>query len=221
VHEKNRPIPVLRVTLLGAALVVVLVVVILVLVALLWLLAPLIIVAVRLLLAVVLAVIVGSTAVLAIHCVFVGEWRYARFIVVSIALLALLRILAGACIVVILAVLLVVVVVGVLALLALGVALSLAVAIVVLASLRMSGHLWELLDLGCGTCETNVNKLSYRRETNAETAGVGGAAGLCVPQTMGIRSGRAVKLIVVWLPRDIAVDGRCTGCGGSMSECGC
>jgi hypothetical protein len=186
---------------LGAALVVVLVVVILVLVSLLRLLAPLIIIAVRLMLAVVLtvvlAVIVGSAAVLAIHCVFVGEWRYARFVVVSIALLALLRILAGACIIVILAVLLVVVVVGVLALLALGVALSLAlslaVAVVVLASLRMSGHRWELLDLGCGTCETNVNKLSYRRETNAETAGVGGAAGLCVPQTMGIRSGRQLN----------------------------
>jgi hypothetical protein len=182
---------------LGAALVVVLVVVILVLVSLLRLLAPLIIIAVRLMLAVVLTVIVGSAAVLAIHCVFVGEWRYARFVVVSIALLALLRILAGACIIVILAVLLVVVVVGVLALLALGVALSLAlslaVAVVVLASLRMSGHRWELLDLGCGTCETNVNKLSYRRETNAETAGVGGAAGLCVPQTMGIRSGRQLN----------------------------
>jgi hypothetical protein len=210
---------------LGAALVVVLVVVILVLVSLLRLLAPLIIVAVRLLLAIVLAVmlavIVGAAVVLALHSVFVDEWRYARFIVVSIALLALLRILAGACIVVILAVLLVVVVVGVLALLALGVALSLAVAIVVLASLRMSGHRWELLDLGCGTCETNVNKLSYRRETNAETAGVGRAAGLCVPQTMGIRSGRAVEQIVSWLPRDVAVDGRCTGCVGSMSECGC
>jgi hypothetical protein len=79
-------------------------------------------------------------------------------------MLALLRVLGATGIIVVLAVLLVVVVVGVLALLALGVALSLAVAVVVLASLRMSGHLGELLELGCRICETNVNNLSVVQE---------------------------------------------------------
>jgi hypothetical protein len=180
-RERNRPIPVLRIALLGAALIIVLVVVVLVLVALLRLLAPLIVVAILLwMLGALLAVVIRSVAVLAMHCVFIDWRQHARFIVISIALLAvlaLLRVMSAGGIVVVLAVLLVVVVVGVLALLALGVALSLAVAVVVLASLRMSGHRWELLDLGCRICETNVNNLRLRKGPGTETASVGRAGG--------------------------------------------
>ena len=68
--------------------------------------------------------------------------RCVRFIVVGIAVLIVL--VAGTLVIVVLTVVLVILVVCVLALLAL-LALGVAVAIVVLAALRMSGHLaWQL-----------------------------------------------------------------------------
>jgi hypothetical protein len=108
-----------------------LVVIILVLVALL---TPFIIIAVLLW---VLAIIIGAVAKLAIYAIQCGTSKNSRFVVVSIALL-LVRVLVR--IVMILAILLVVII-PVLALLALG--WSLAVAVIVMTSLRMSGHLGE------------------------------------------------------------------------------
>jgi hypothetical protein len=110
------------VAFLGTSLVIILIIIIFILVALL---VAVVIIAVLLLM---LAVIVGG------------------FIVVSIALLLVLTLSLAMGVVVVLPVLLVVVVVPVLCLIVLGVlalGLILAVAVIVLASLRMSGHLGE------------------------------------------------------------------------------
>jgi xanthine/uracil permease len=157
------------ITLLRTTLVVVLVVVVLILVTLL---TPVVIVAVLLIVgALLLAIIVTSAGLLAIDRVDRETWQHALFVIISIAMLALLLVLSamgavGVMGVVVVLAILVVVVVGVLALLALSVALSLAVAVVVLASLRMSGHRGKLL------------------EWDVES------------QTMGIRSGRVEWLVV-------------------------
>lgn len=129
-------------------------------------------------------------------------------------MLALLRVLGAVGVVVILAVL-IVVVVGVLALLALGMALSLAVAVVVLASLWMSGHRGKLLEWDVNL-RGELSITVAQGAANAETAGVGGAV---VPQTMGIRSGR-VELLVVVLPRN-TVDVDALGADGVVERVCC
>jgi len=128
-------------------LVIILIVVILVLVALL---AALVIVAVLLLLGLALTVVIGSAVKSASDAARTG-CRYARFIVVSIAVLVVL--VAGTLVVVVLTIVLLVLVVGILALLA----LTWAVAVVVLGALRMSGHLCEAIRARCRTCGWAVN----------------------------------------------------------------
>ena len=104
--------------------------------------------------------------------------------------IALRLVLALATVVLVLPVLLVVVVVTILGLvLALCLGLIRAVAVVVMASLRMSGHRGEKLGLWRGTCTTPVNKpMRVRRGANPKH----GQSGRGAPQTMVIRrrSGR-------------------------------
>jgi hypothetical protein len=163
--NRNINVPILCIAVLRTALVIVLVIIILVLVALL---TPFVIVAVLLLM---LAVIVGSVVLSATRCRKRDTVGYERFIIVGIALRLLGMLLMGG-VVVVLAVLLVVVV-PVLALLALSVCRSLAVAVIVLGSLRMSRHLGEWWLLRCEIYETAVNKVRCERGDQAETAAVG------------------------------------------------
>jgi hypothetical protein len=80
-----------------------------------------------------------------------ARWKYVRFIIVSIAMLVIL--IGAMLVVVILAGILLILIVGILALLALG----LAVAIVVLAALRMSRHLGVAIRVRRRTCCGTVN----------------------------------------------------------------
>jgi len=101
-----------------------------------------------------------------------------RFIVISIAMLALLLVLSTMGVIVVLA-LVVVVIIGVLALLGWRMALSLAVAVVVLASLWMSGHLGKQLEWRCRIWESSRQFLLSREavrwlKQRVSEGGVGG-----------------------------------------------
>ena len=124
--------------------------------------------------------------------------RDLRFIVISIAMLALLLVLGTLGVVVVLA-LIVVVIIGVLALLGLGMALSLAVAVVVLASLWMSGHLGKQLEWRCRIWESSCQFLLCREAVRwlKQQVSEGGGRAYLKQWALGAAE---IGLLVIWLP---------------------